>query len=41
MINNSEESMWLAESIFKMTWGYNSILSKKEGKNASKEKKNN
>ena len=40
-MQNPEEAAWLAESIFKMTWGYNSILSKKEGKNASKEKENN
>ena len=40
-MQNPEEAVWLAESIFKMTWGYNSILSKKEGKNASKEKENN
>lgn len=38
-MQNPEETAWLAESIFKMTWGYNSIPSKKEGKDASKEKK--
>ena len=40
-MQNPEENIWLAESIFKMTWGYNSISSKKESKDASKEKKNN
>ena len=44
-MQNSEEITWLAESIFKMTWGYNSIVwtdsSKKENKDASKEKKDN
>ena len=39
IMQNPEETAWLAESIFKMTWGYNSISSKKEGKDASKEKK--
>ena len=38
-MQNSEETIWLAESIFKMTWGYNSISGNKEGKDASKEKK--
>ena len=44
MINNSEESIWLAQSFFRMAGGYGAIsgISKtKEGKNASKEKKNN
>ena len=40
-MQNPEETAWLAESIFKMTWGYNSISGKKEGKDASKEKENN